>query len=147
MGWVLHLHRCACHSNRGRKDGGGLHLHRCAHRSLVDGNERNRRGRCSLRNVRRHIRLLLALGAVLGFPDALNDSDGMGRDFFVPGVRAAATAATALAGAALSAATEFAIAAPSPPYFSSSLQMSASDIVPGCVPGCVRSCAGYFCSM
>jgi hypothetical protein len=51
---------------------------------------------------------------------------------------------TARAGAALSAAREFAIAAPNPPYFSSLLQMSPSDMVCSCVRGCVRSCAGYF---
>jgi hypothetical protein len=52
-----------------------------------------------------------------------------GRDFFVPGARAATTRA----GAALSAATEFAIAARNPPYFLLSLQMSPSDMVRGCV--------------
>ena len=44
---------------------GGLLLRGCAGRSLVDGNERNGRGRCSgrfsLRSGHRHVSLLLAL--------------------------------------------------------------------------------------
>ncbi len=82
-----------------------------------------------------------------------------GGGFFVPD-RAAATAgagtdcaaAMAGAGAALSAATarvgaersrrckEFATAAPNPPYFSSSLQMSPSDMLRGCAQGCAVIC-------
>jgi hypothetical protein len=68
----------------------------------------------------------------------------MGRDFFVPpGARAAVTAATTRAGAALYAAKEFTIAAPNPPYLSSSLQMP-SDMVRGCERGCVEELCWLF---
>ena len=50
--------------------------------TIVDGNERNGRGRCSgrcsLRNGCRRVRLLLALVGALGEPGALGDSDGGG---------------------------------------------------------------------
>ncbi len=84
-----------------------------------------------------------------------------GGDFFVPdraaataGVGADCAAATAGAGAATSAAAapvgaarspqcnEFATAAPNPPYFSSSLQMS--DMLDGCVWEVVLRFASYF---
>ena len=96
------------HSGRDRKDRGGLILHRCACRSLVGGNKSNGRGRCnglcSLRNGRRHMRLLLALVGALGEVDALGDSDG-GGGYFVPGACTATTASMARAGAALYSAT------------------------------------------
>ncbi len=68
---------------RARQEGQGeLLLHRCVRRSLVDSNERNGHGccngRCSLRNGRSHVRLLLALVGALHEPGALGDSDGGG---------------------------------------------------------------------
>ena len=97
----------------GRTGGGGLLLHRCACCSLVDGNKRNGRGCCSgrhsLRNTRRHGRLLLVLVGAPSEVGVLSNSDEEG--FFVPGARAAATAATAHPGAALSAAIARAVAA------------------------------------
>ncbi len=130
----------------------GLLLHRCARCSLVNGNERNGRGRSSGRRS-----LLLVLVGALGEVGALGNSDR--GEFFVPGARATATAATAPAGVALTATTaracaacssrrcnEFAIMAPNLPYFESSLQMMPSDIdmVRSCVCGCVVLCWLFF---
>jgi hypothetical protein len=50
----------------------------CPRHSIVDGNERNGRGRCSLQSGHRHVRILMALVGGLVEPGALGGSDGGG---------------------------------------------------------------------